>query len=392
VDETIDTGVRLPPGGLAVADVERALAPFGESRMLPPASYTSPDVFRWELRHLFAASWTCVGRDRELRRDDSGAPITQRAVQVGDIGVVLVWATPEAPPAAFANTCRHRAHELLPANAVNERQSIVCPYHAWTYDLAGCVRQAPGFRESGAFDPAEHALVSLPVQVWGGWLFVHAASHAPPRSFAEHVGALDDVLAPYAPERLTQLAAQTYEVAANWKVLVENYHECYHCPLIHPELCQVTPPTSGVNYDLPGAWVGGAMDLRPDAETMSLDGRSGGVGLPGVDPRRVEYLGLLPNLLISAHPDYVLTHRLTPLAADRTRVDCAWLFARDDIDPAYAVEFWDVTNRQDWAACESVQRGLSSPHARPGPLAPNEDAVYQFVTHVARAYLTAPAR
>jgi len=149
----------------------------------------------------------------------------------------------------------------------------------------------------------------------------------------------------------------------------------------------VSPPTSGSNFDLPGSWVGGSMDLRGEAVTMSLDGRSLGRPIPGVDPRVVLYLGLLPNLLLSLHPDYVMTHRMTPLAPDRTRVECSWYFLDADVDPSYAVEFWDTTNRQDWAACESVQRGLSSPHFRPGPLAPNEDAVHQFVTMVARGYL-----
>jgi Rieske 2Fe-2S family protein len=133
------------------------------------------------------------------------------------------------------------------------------------------------------------------------------------------------------------------------------------------------------------------MDLRDGAVTMSFDGHSDAPAIPGVDPRQVLYLGLLPNLLVSLHPDYVMTHRMTPLAPDRTAVECAWYFVPDADggapDPAYAVEFWDRTNRQDWAACESVQRGLGSPHFRPGPLAPAEDAVHQFVTFLARAYL-----
>ena len=100
-------------------------------------------------------------------------------------------------------------------------------------------------------------------------------------------------------------------------------------------------------------------------------------------------------MLVSLHPDYVMVHRLVPLAVDRTRIECSWAFApeslqRPGFDPGYAVEFWDITNRQDWHACESVQRGLSSPHARPGPLSPDEDAVYQFVTMVARGYRGQP--
>jgi len=220
--------------------------------------------------------------------------------------------------------------------------------------------------------------------VWHGSVFVNATGTAAP--FDVHLGDLDVLVGPYAPERLVRVARHTYEIAANWKIICENYHECYHCPLIHPELCQVSPPTSGVNYDLPGAWVGGAMDLADGAVTMSLTGMSDGLLLDGVDPRTVLYLGLFPNLLVSAHPDYVMTHRMLPLAPDRTWVECSWYFASAQVDPTYAVEFWDLTNKQDFAACESVQRGLRSPHFKPGPFAPNEDAVHQWVTMVGRGY------
>ena len=119
------------------------------------------------------------------------------------------------------------------------------------------------------------------------------------------------------------MATHHYELQANWKIAIENYHECYHCPLIHPELCRVSPSDSGDNIDdLPGAWVGGDMDLAERAETMSLDGRSGGVVLPGLDERRrrqVLYLNLFPNLLLSLHPDYVMTHRIEPLTPTHVR-------------------------------------------------------------------------
>ena len=182
----------------------------------------------------------------------------------------------------------------------------------------------------------------------------------------------------------------SYEVAANWKVIAENYHECYHCPLIHPQLCEVSPPDSGDNYDLPGDWVGGSMELRDGMATMSTTGALAATPLPGVRPTHVEYLHLLPNLFVSAHPDYVMTHRMLPLAPGRTWVECSWLVAPGADgsvpDAAGAVEFWDVTNRQDWAACESVQRGLASPHFRPGPFAPREDAVADLVSRIGRAY------
>jgi phenylpropionate dioxygenase-like ring-hydroxylating dioxygenase large terminal subunit len=371
------TSPPLDPAGL-----DEALRPFGSSTMLPAEAYTSPAVLQWELRHFFAASWVCLGAVRDLRAEG----VTQKAVTVGGVPVLLVW-TGDDVPAAFANTCRHRGHELLPAGGEASKRAIVCPYHAWSYTLDGSLIAAPGLHEVPSFDPSAHGLVALPVEVWHGWLFVNGDARG--GSFAEHLGSLDDLVAPYAPERLVRLASHDYVVAANWKVATENYHECYHCPLIHPELCQVSPTTSGHNYDLPGTWVGGCMDLRDGADTMSLDGPSAGPPIEGADPRRVLYLGLLPNLLLSLHPDYVMTHRLEPLSVDRTRIECSWYFPDEGTDPSYAVDFWDRTNRQDWAACESVQRGISSPHFRPGPLAPNEDGVHQFVTMVARGYLGA---
>jgi Rieske 2Fe-2S family protein len=359
-------------------DLERAIRPFGESTMLPASAYTAPEVLAWERRHLFAGTWSCLGRLDELL--DAGT--AQRGVLAGDIPVLLT--RDGATVSALANTCRHRGHELLPDGGTSARPVVVCPYHAWTYKLDGTLRSAPRFADL----PDDHGLAPLPVEVWHGWVFVNGTGDAAP--FPEHLGALADLVAPYAPERLRLAARHEYAVHANWKVVVENYHECYHCPHIHPELCAVSPPTSGDNYDLPGAWIGGAMDLRDGAETMSLDGRSRGVFLSDVDCRRVLYLALFPDLLLSLHPDYVMTHRLRPVAADTTHIECSWLVPEEAGDAGYAEEFWDRTNKQDWAACESVQRGLSSPHFRPGPLAPNEDAVHQWVTMIGRAYQGQP--
>ncbi len=364
--------------------------------MLPAVAYTSPDVLAWERRHLFAGSWTCLGRLDELL-PEGDRPATQRAVAVGDVSGLLTR-DPSGTVRLFANTCRHRGHELLADGDTESHRAIVCPYHAWSYDLAGSVVAAPGFRGQDGFDASSFGLTGLPVEVWHGWVFghgLHPLGHPDVVPFAEHVGELEPIVAPYAPESLGLAARHTYEIAANWKIVAENYHECYHCPQIHPELCQVTPPASGDNYDLPGDWVGGSMVLRDGMATMSLTGESAGHPIPGAPPTAVEYLHLLPDLLVSAHPDYVMTHRLVPLAPDRTWIECSWYLqpGPDGVlpDPAYAVDFWDLTNRQDWAACESVQRGLRSPHFRPGPFAPGEDAVIQFVAQVSRGYAGLPA-
>jgi glycine betaine catabolism A len=373
----------FPPAPVDSAALATALRPFGESRMLPPAAYTSPEVFAWERRHFFGGGWSCVALASALP-----APGSQLAAEAGDGGVLLVRGE-DGVLRAFANTCRHRGHELLPRGCAATGKAIVCPYHSWAYSLTGELRGAPGFRD---LDRAGWPLAPLPVAEWHGLVFVDGSGGA---AGPLPLAGLTEIVAPYEPERLVTLATHRYDAAANWKVLTENYHECYHCPTIHPELCSVSPPHSGDNYPVAGAWIGGWMALRDGAATMSLTGRSEGLplrGLSGDALRTVVYIGIFPNVLLSLHPDYVMTHRLVPVAADRTVIECSWAFAPEaagqpGFAPGYAVDFWDLTNRQDWSACESVQRGLASPHAAAGPLSPDEDAIYSFVTTVARGYL-----
>jgi glycine betaine catabolism A len=375
-----------PPAPLDPAALAESLRPFGQSRMLPAAAYVDPAVFEWEKQHFFGSGWVCAGRSEQLPE-----PGDQRAEPVGTNSVLLVRGE-DGALRAFANTCRHRGHELLPCGAAAQQQSIICPYHSWTYDLNGELRGAAGFKSQPGFDTAQWGLIELPVTEWHGLVFVDGSRSAPPLS--QSLGTLDKLVAPYEMDRLVVAGEHEYDAHTNWKILAENYHECYHCPTIHPELCKVSPPKSGENYQAPGTWVGGWMELRDGMATMSLDGRSDGVPLRGLDEaglRSVIYVHAFPNVLISLHPDYVMVHRLVPLAVDRTRIECSWAFAPEALakpgfSPGYAVDFWDLTNRQDWHACESVQRGLASPHSVPGPLAPSEDAVYQFVTMVARGY------
>jgi glycine betaine catabolism A len=379
----VPAGVLAPLDPAAVAD---ALRPFGDSRMLPPAAYIDPAVFEWERQHFFFGGWTCAGFASELT-----APGDQRAVPIGS-GSLLLSRDGDGGLHAFANYCRHRGHELLRCGDSAQRTAIVCPYHSWTYELSGGLRAAKGFKDTDGFDESAWRLVELPVTDWHGLIFVDGSGKAEPMEPA--VADLDDLVAPYEPERLVIAGRHLYDAAANWKILTENYHECYHCPVIHPELCRISPPGSGDNYQTTGPWVGGWMRLRDGMDTMSLDGSGLGVplrGLAAASLRTVTYLSIFPNVLLSLHPDYVMTHVLTPVAVDRTLIQCSWAFApeslaRPGFDPGYAVEFWDITNRQDWAACESVQRGLTSPYAMPGPLSPDEDAVYMFVSQVARGY------
>jgi glycine betaine catabolism A len=381
---------RVPLAPLDPAGLAAALRPFGESRMLPSAAYTAPAVFAWEQQHFFGGGWTCVGFAADV-----ASPGGQRAVRVG-AGSVLLSRDSDGRLHAFANFCRHRGHELLPCGDATQRPAIVCPYHSWTYELSGELRAAKGFKGTPGFDTSTWGLIELPVTEWHGLIFVDGSGRAEPLEAA--LADLDSLVAPYEPERLRIAGRHCYDAAANWKVLTENYHECYHCPVIHPELCRVSPPSSGENYQTTGPWLGGWMQLRDGMTTMSLDGASLGIPLRGLDAaslRTVIYVSIFPNVLLSLHPDYVMTHVLTPVAVDRTLIECSWAFAPEslalpDFDPSYAVDFWDITNRQDWSACESVQRGLTSPHAVPGPLSPDEDAVYMFVTQVAHGYTGDP--
>jgi glycine betaine catabolism A len=372
--------------------LEAVLAPLGRARTLPAEAYTSSDVFDWERRCFFEGSWVCVGRTASVAQAGK-----QTAVRVGEEGILLVRGD-DGILRGFFNVCRHRGHELLACGATADARVIKCPYHAWVYGLDGRLRAAPRFSSLPASDPAREGLVPARVEEWLGWVFVNPSGEAPP--FAEHVGTLQDLISPYAPERLVPGGTHQYEVSANWKLIVENYHECYHCPSIHPELCRVTPSDSGDNFEPTGLWAGGSMDLREHAETMSISGRSGSESFPGLDEwhlRHVFYFGVFPNVLISPHPDYVMTHRIEPIAPDRVRIECQWLFSPEALDqpgfdPSYAIQFWDITNQQDWHACESVQRGAASRGYRQGPLAPDESAVHQFLRMVAGGYLDGAPR
>ncbi|MBI3405698.1 MAG: aromatic ring-hydroxylating dioxygenase subunit alpha [Acidobacteria bacterium] len=365
----------------------RSLAEFGASRTLPQECYTLPELHAWEVEHFWSRAWVCIGR-----HDDLANPGDRKAFQIGSDGILLVRGA-DGELRGFFNVCRHRAHQLLDPGECSKGAAIRCPYHGWTYELDGSLRIAPRTGELRDFDPADHSLVPVRTENWHGWIFLNTSGDAPP--LAEYLGDLEDMVRSHEPERLRVAVARTYEVNANWKLVHENYHECYHCTSIHPQLCRVSPPDSGDNYRRNGAWVGGRMDLMDFAATMSLDGHSDGIFLRGLSAeqrRHLYYYGVLPNIFLSLHPDYILTHRIEPLAHNRTRIECQWLFPQEAVEkpgfsPDYALEFWDVTNKQDWHALEAVQRGISSRGYRRGPLTSKEDAVYQFVTRVARGYL-----
>ena len=367
--------------------LQASLAEFRQSYTLPGEAYTSPELFAWEMREFFEASWVCLGRIEGLID-----PGTRRAVKVGSESILLTR-DDAGSLRGFFNICRHRGHELLPVGELTEGTSIQCPYHGWTYKPDGSLKSAPQLGLRPGFQAGEHGLTPVRVDEWEGWTFVNVSGDAPP--LTGHLGNLAQIVRAWAPRDMVEVSRMDYVVEANWKILHENYQECYHCSEIHPELCRVSPPTSGLNIDATGIWIGGWMELIEGAETMSLTGHGVAPMLPGLSAEqqnRVYYVALFPNLLISPHPDYVLSHRLEPISATRTHVECRTLFPRlvadrQGFDGSYAGDFWDVTNRQDWAACESVQRSAASTGFKPGPVSETEESVYQFFNMIAAGYI-----
>ena len=174
----------------------------------------------------------------------------------------------------------------------------------------------------------------------------------------------------------------SYSVNCNWKLILQNYSECYHCPLIHPELAEKTPYTSGKNDMTSGAILGGYMDLN--SETITNSGQLCGPILPNIkkdDQSRVYYYSIFPNMTISLHPDYVMFHQIFPITINKSIIDCYWLFQDSDkinYDPMTAVNFWNKTNKQDWNICEQSQRGIQSKKYSPGPYSGQESLLAAF--------------
>ena len=376
---------------LSMEALAECIKPFGESRMLPRAAYMDDEVLKWERKYLFEAGWVCAGRSSILN-----TPESQAAIEVGKRAVLLVR-DENSVLRAFENICRHRGHELLACGKKLDNQKIVCPYHAWSYEFDGSFCHGRDLDDIKNAVPSELGLVPIRSAEWGGWLFLNFSGNAAP--FSEYIGSLDAFIQNWQCDRLVVGSSHDYELQANWKIAIENYHECYHCGMIHPALCAVSDPDSGGIYTGEhGLFTGGWMTLEPHAETMSFDGKSKVDSFPKLTSaqlREIHYITLFPNFLISLHPDFVMTHRLEPTTPGKTFVECQWLFApeaadKPDFDPSFAVNFWDKTNKEDWGAVESVQRAMASDKFIPGILSTQEESVYQFIHLVTSAYLQKP--
>jgi len=348
------------------------------ARTLPARYYTDAELFKAELDRLFTRMWFYAGRSEEIARPG------QFVVRELNGHNVIVTRSTAGRAVAFHNVCRHRGTRLCTEPAGQFAGSIQCPYHAWTYDLEGRLIGAPHMDEVPHFRKPDYPLHAVRAEEWDGHVFLNVEERGP--SLHEQLGPLVERFRSWRMQDLRLGRRIVYDVKANWKLIIQNYNECLHCPNLHPALNKLSHYLSGENEPLQPNYMGGRMDLRPGVDTLSMDGSCPRAFLPDLSPedrRRVYYYAIFPNMLLSLHPDYMMTHTLWPQSADRTINVCEWHFqpselARDGFDPSDCVDFWDLTNRQDWHVCELSQAGISSPGYVPGPYSNREDLLYAF--------------
>ena len=376
-------------GAARAAGTEPADIPL--ERSLPGPSFTTEAEFVREREEILFADWFCVGREESLT-----APGDYLTADVAGESILIVRAASgPGPPggpghglAGFYNLCRHRGSRLVPvtgsqpdgdgARSGCAGAAIRCPYHGWTYGLDGSLRSAPFVPDLRRYRD-RLALHPVAVTTWGGFVFARLdAGRGDRRPLAGQLNGADARLAAYPLAELRSARRLVYRVAANWKVICENYNECYHCGPVHPELCDLIPAfRRGGGGDLD--WDAGIAH-REGTYTFTLTGTTRRAPFPGLSESDItRHRGelVLPNLMLSLSADHVAAFTLWPHDAGHTTVLCDFLFhpaeiARDDFDASDAVEFWDLVNRQDWSICEQVQDGMGSRMFTAGYLAPME--------------------
>ena len=340
---------------------------------LPRERYVAPEILAEEQQRIFAREWNCVGRVSRL----AGAGDFIVRTVAGESLIIVRGRGGELN--AFFNVCRHRGTQLCSQASGRFSETIQCPYHAWTYSIDGRLLGAPHMQDAEGFEKRDYPLHSAAVAEWEGFVFVNIADDPPP--FSEAFAPMIRRLERYRIAGLESVHAVKYDVKANWKLVFQNYSECLHCPMIHPELSTVLPYQSGANDLIEGPFLGGYMEIAAPSESATLSGRACGrllsQALSDEDRRRAFYYTLMPNMFLSIHPDYVNYYLITPVTPNHTIVESEWLFSpANDGDPAFnpedAIRFWDVTNRQDWDICERSQLGISSRKYEPGPYSPRE--------------------
>jgi Rieske 2Fe-2S family protein len=338
---------------------------------LPQRYYTDQDVFRAEMDQFFFSRWVCVGRSEQLANpgDYFLAEIAGESV--------IVTRDETGSLRAHYNVCRHRGTRMCTEHSGSFADArIRCPYHAWTYGLDGRLVVAPHMEPD--FDRSQYPLQSVTVEVWHGHIFVNLSLRPEPLDLSP----LTESFAAWNMAELRMRKRIAYDVRANWKLIVANYNECLHCPVLHPTLNRLTDYMGADNVTPSPAFVGGSMGFKAGVETMSMDGQRRREYLPGLSAtqrQQVAYYAIFPNLLLSLHPDYMMTHTLWPRAVDRTEIVCEFHFHPNETGPIDdAVEFWDLTNREDWHISQLSQLGISSRAYTPGPYSKREELLHAF--------------
>jgi Rieske 2Fe-2S family protein len=343
---------------------------------LPRRFYTDPQFYLVELEHFYFDRWICAGRVDQIE-----SPGDYFLRTIGDESLVITRDGRREIRALF-NTCRHRGTRICEQAEGHFADRIQCPYHAWTYDLAGRLLAAPHMGPE--FHKDDYPLHRAACETWDGHLFVHLGKH--PAPLADQLGDLPSRFANWQMRDLRRARRIVYDVKANWKLIVLNFNECLHCPTLHPSLNRLHHYLGADNVPPTSTYCGGAMGFKDGVETMSTDGRRRRNYLPGLNRSQqqlVAYFAIYPNLLLSLHPDYMMTHTLWPRAHDRTEIICEWHFhpvelARPDAQLDDAVEFWDLTNREDWWIAEQSQAGITSRAYEPGPYSEREALLWAF--------------
>ena len=358
------------------------------TRTLPGKYYHSREIYQEEVDKIFYKFWLYACREEEIPEVGD-----YKLIQIEDESIILTRDKADEIRALF-NVCSHRGTQLCTEATGNfKAKSIQCPYHAWTYGLDGKLMGAPHMQEGEQFKKADCALPQANVHVWEGFIFISLAKN--PEPFEVQMEALIGKFSDWRMGELRIAKHIKYELDCNWKLILQNYQECYHCPGVHPELTKLTPVQSAQHDYSKGAVIGGFMDLTKERGSMTMDGKAAAppiCDVSGEDLQRIYYYSIFPNMLLTPHPDFVMFHHITPLGPNKINNDCYWLFRPEVInDPdaqagiESAVKFWDMTNRQDWTVCEQMQRGTKSSRFTRGYYSGREDILRQLDIELLKA-------
>jgi Rieske 2Fe-2S family protein len=341
------------------------------AKTLPQQYFVSAEIFRQEQEQIFSMQWVLVGHQSQIARDGDYV-----VAEVNRESLIVIR-DKNGRVHGFFNVCRHRGTRLK-EDACGHASTIQCPYHAWTYALDGRLIGAPHMDEVPGFDKADYSLRAVNLALWEGFIFVNLDENAMP--LEEWFAPLNGKFLHWSMPILRPAKRIEYDVRANWKLMFENYSECYHCPGVHPMLAKVSPYDSAQNDLSEGPFLGGFMKINKGAG-LTMSGKACAVKIDHEQDQEQEnlvfYYSIFPNMLLSLHPEYVMVHQLWPKSPERTLIVCDWFFHPDafnrpDFKPDDAIEFWDMTNKQDWHVCELSQQGIASRVYEPGPFSSRE--------------------